>query len=312
MKKFYLMFLGAMAAVSMTANAASTTVLNETFDWTLGATTSILGWDTSNESSYRYDKWSGANLENPGWYSYSGYVWARPGFIKLGKTKTGGDIESPALAAIEGTKNLTVTFQAVGYTSAALTNIDNQELYVGVTGAGKVTKVEVSGLSETGGAVQSIVNGVAYKQLDAEGNAQDITVDGVAYIKLDSANHFNKTLDPTGLEVWNKAYSKYTLTVEGATSATRIFFIGKAMGSMDVTNRIFIDNVTAVASDAPSALKGDINGDGVVNVTDATSLVNKVLGTADYADSICDMNADGVINVTDVTALVNIILGNSK
>ncbi len=55
-------------------------------------------------------------------------------------------------------------------------------------------------------------------------------------------------------------------------------------------------------------LKGDINGDGVVNVTDATSLVNKVLGTGNYDDSICDMNGDGVINVTDVTALVNLIL----
>ncbi len=56
--------------------------------------------------------------------------------------------------------------------------------------------------------------------------------------------------------------------------------------------------------------KGDINGDGIVNVTDATSLVNKILGTATYSDAVCDMNGDGVINVTDVTALVNLILGS--
>ncbi len=59
------------------------------------------------------------------------------------------------------------------------------------------------------------------------------------------------------------------------------------------------------------ALEGDINGDGVVNVTDATALVNKVLGTATYDDTLCDLNGDGVVNVTDVTYLVNIILGAS-
>ena len=59
----------------------------------------------------------------------------------------------------------------------------------------------------------------------------------------------------------------------------------------------------------PSAgTKGDINGDGIVNVTDATSLVNKILGTAAYSDAVCDINGDGIVNVTDVTALVNLIL----
>ncbi|MDO4971727.1 MAG: family 10 glycosylhydrolase [Bacteroidales bacterium] len=54
---------------------------------------------------------------------------------------------------------------------------------------------------------------------------------------------------------------------------------------------------------------GDVDGDGEVNVTDVTALINKILGTATYADSVCDINADGVVNVTDVTALINIILG---
>ena len=56
-------------------------------------------------------------------------------------------------------------------------------------------------------------------------------------------------------------------------------------------------------------LKGDINGDGIVNVSDVTALVNKILGEAEYTDAVCDINGDGVVNVSDVTALVNIILG---
>ncbi|MCQ2291081.1 MAG: dockerin type I domain-containing protein [Muribaculaceae bacterium] len=54
--------------------------------------------------------------------------------------------------------------------------------------------------------------------------------------------------------------------------------------------------------------KGDINADGEVNVSDVTALINKILGTADHADTICDLNADGAVNVSDVTALIILIL----
>ena len=59
---------------------------------------------------------------------------------------------------------------------------------------------------------------------------------------------------------------------------------------------------------------GDVNGDGEVNVTDVTLLVNHILGKADESFSIGngDVNGDGEINVTDVTALVNLILGGNS
>ncbi|MDO4512381.1 MAG: dockerin type I repeat-containing protein [Bacteroidales bacterium] len=55
--------------------------------------------------------------------------------------------------------------------------------------------------------------------------------------------------------------------------------------------------------------KGDVNGDGEVNVSDVTALINKILGTAEFADAVCDINEDGQVNVSDVTALINLILG---
>ena len=61
----------------------------------------------------------------------------------------------------------------------------------------------------------------------------------------------------------------------------------------------------------PGLLKGDINGDGIVNVTDVTALINTILGTASYSQDVCDINGDDVMNVTDVTALINLILGES-
>ena len=58
------------------------------------------------------------------------------------------------------------------------------------------------------------------------------------------------------------------------------------------------------------ALRGDVNSDGQVNVSDVTELVNKIIGTGEASDAVCDLNSDGTINATDVTALINIILGH--
>ena len=53
---------------------------------------------------------------------------------------------------------------------------------------------------------------------------------------------------------------------------------------------------------------GDINGDGTVDVSDATALINHILGTATFPIEVCDLNADGEINVTDVTTLITHLL----
>lgn len=59
---------------------------------------------------------------------------------------------------------------------------------------------------------------------------------------------------------------------------------------------------------------GDVNGDGKVNVTDVTILVDYILGIEDEGFDIdnSDITGDGMVNVTDVTALVNLILSGSK
>jgi predicted lipoprotein with Yx(FWY)xxD motif len=56
-------------------------------------------------------------------------------------------------------------------------------------------------------------------------------------------------------------------------------------------------------------ITGDVNGDGKVNVSDVTALINMILGIVSTDKSAADVNGDGVVNVSDVTALINIILG---
>ena len=67
-------------------------------------------------------------------------------------------------------------------------------------------------------------------------------------------------------------------------------------------------NTTKVYIDRWLKATGDINGDGEVNVSDVTALINKILGSSTYSDASCDINGDGEINVSDVTALINMIL----
>ena len=56
-------------------------------------------------------------------------------------------------------------------------------------------------------------------------------------------------------------------------------------------------------------LPGDVNGDGRVNVSDVSELINMILGITPVNMELADINGDGRVNVSDVTALINIILG---
>ena len=54
-------------------------------------------------------------------------------------------------------------------------------------------------------------------------------------------------------------------------------------------------------------LPGDINGDGVANVTDITMFVNVLLGlnTDPATVARCDLNADGVVDANDIQPFVD-------
>lgn len=60
----------------------------------------------------------------------------------------------------------------------------------------------------------------------------------------------------------------------------------------------------------PQSIVGDIDGNGEVNVSDVTALINHILNAATYDSTLCDIDSNGEVNVTDVTALINILLRN--
>ena len=59
-----------------------------------------------------------------------------------------------------------------------------------------------------------------------------------------------------------------------------------------------------------TALRGDLNNDGVLNVSDVTALIAAILNSTPLDLSVGDVNDDESINVADVTALIFLILNN--
>ncbi|MGM9868955.1 MAG: S8 family serine peptidase [Sodaliphilus sp.] len=59
---------------------------------------------------------------------------------------------------------------------------------------------------------------------------------------------------------------------------------------------------------ASRQLTGDVNIDGVVNVSDVTILINHILGIPAPEPYRCDIDANGVVNVSDVTSLISAVL----
>lgn len=55
------------------------------------------------------------------------------------------------------------------------------------------------------------------------------------------------------------------------------------------------------------AMPGDVNADGVVDITDANLVINAVLGKPYTGNA--DANGDGVVDISDINVILNIILG---
>ena len=59
----------------------------------------------------------------------------------------------------------------------------------------------------------------------------------------------------------------------------------------------------------PALVVGDLNGDGLVDVTDVSIMIDMVLGLEEPNLVLADLNGDGQIDVTDVSMLIDIVLG---
>jgi len=139
-------------------------------------------------------------------------LYARPGFVKVGKTSYGGDLISPAFAKLIGTQTVTVTFKAIPYMTKAGA-MDENVLKVSVIGPGTVSQ-------------------------------EQFIIDNWPVYPADDGAHTDYCVG-----MWSAPEATRTFTITGATSETQIKFLG---GDYDLTteaglptrkNRIFLDDI---------------------------------------------------------------------
>jgi hypothetical protein len=66
---------------------------------------------------------------------------------------------------------------------------------------------------------------------------------------------------------------------------------------------------TNVGGDDPQpVVKGDVNGDGEVNIADVNTAIDMIL--SGNSTAAADVNGDGEVNIADVNTLIDIILNN--
>ena len=63
-------------------------------------------------------------------------------------------------------------------------------------------------------------------------------------------------------------------------------------------------------TDKNASLRGDVNGDGSVNISDVTALIDLLLGGGSISNPAADCNQDSSVNISDVTALIDYLLSN--
>ena len=76
-----------------------------------------------------------------------------------------------------------------------------------------------------------------------------------------------------------------------------------ADGSGNTANHIIISR--------SSGIKGDVNGDGEVNIADVNTVIDVILGGSG-SNTSGDVNADGEINIADVNAVIEIVLSGGS
>ncbi|MBO4659734.1 MAG: dockerin type I repeat-containing protein [Prevotella sp.] len=130
-------------------------------------------------------------------------------------------------------------------------------------------------------------------------------------------NEYNICGIQLGLEtITGKSGALVTLTLKAADNVkpgeytgtiSDVDFITTARQHVRPVNSTF--KVTVEKGTA--ALLGDANDDGLINMSDVSTIINYVLGKNPTPFSFinADCTGDGLINMSDVTSIINIILG---
>ncbi|MBR5685065.1 MAG: C10 family peptidase [Muribaculaceae bacterium] len=86
-------------------------------------------------------------------------------------------------------------------------------------------------------------------------------------------------------------------------------------GSNEMIINLYPYEGYVIPGDEPTGLRGDVDGDGKVDITDATMLINYLLSNdptgINMENANCDLSENGKVDITDATTLINYLLNNA-
>lgn len=136
---------------------------------------------------------------------------------------------------------------------------------------------------------------------DLSKTALTMAIDDVAGNPLDSA-----TTVPTVLGSTHSLTVK--LAVPARTDTARLRFVSWQADhvSSGAIKRALITGIAATTPPDDDPIPGDVDGNGVVNISDVTMLIQAVLNSSEITNG--DFDGNGVVNITDVTQLIDQVL----
>ena len=147
---------------------------------------------------------------------------------------------------------------------------------------------------------QYVGDGNGCQALICEFTDEELSLKGLELAWQVPADSLGKVSD-TGLRVHCLSYDK-EVDAQGNEVVTLLTF--KAYNGMAV----YKIGKNVEGPDPTPGVKGDINGDGVVDIADVNACIDMILGLQD-ATAVGDVNGDGNVDVADMNAIIDIVLG---
>ena len=186
-----------------------------------------------------------------------------------------------------------INFEGTGVEAYTVTAYDKNQK--------KVTLSKVAKLEEKNGAVVHGNVGSYYRLNYATGS--NFTTS--QYLKaVNSSGYVNSNTNTSRFEI-NATKPQFDKITEST-----FFYTGSSYLELNTSDTGGATTITTNLGGS-AVVPGDVNGDGRVNVSDVSALINMILGITPMDQTAGDVNGDGRVNVSDVSALINIILGIS-
>ena len=122
-----------------------------------------------------------------------------------------------------------------------------------------------------------------------------------------------KVLDVTdGFNTATEMTTFGSTLAEGVSMENAYIGTGAKVNGADVDLYLFVNNEMIKFTKGDEYKRGDVTGDGTVDVSDVNAVINIILELKDasYYPGNADLTGEGTVDVSDVNAIINIILNN--